>query len=147
MSKVIEIPGGQATLRDVKELPVRLSRAISRAEMHAAAIANRMPKDLVDRAREDANVDREELGMEILRRGYDVSQGDLDAVWDLQDAKILGLLESWTLVEPVPTTKEALQELPENLYTALADGVEEQGRLDNFEPTPDQSRPTGPSSA
>jgi hypothetical protein len=141
MSREIDIPGGKAVLRE--RLSVRQSRLVERAKAAAIAVAQRLPEDLLQQAQEDAGVSRELLGVEIIKRGFNVTQEDLDVVWGLQDATILAYLESWTL-GPLPT-EDTLLDTTEDVYVALAEATKDLYVRPSFEPHPDHDRPTGPS--
>jgi hypothetical protein len=153
MSKTIDIPGGQAVLRERFEMKVRQRRMVEIAAMPIGGILTRLPKDKLDEAMkiadEDVSVGGRQLGQLI--DALPISRKEAESLYELQDATILSLLISWTLPEPIPTL-DTIQDIDDDVYQALSDATATLGAAlarggtgVDFSPSPDQSRPTGPS--
>ena len=144
MSRVVEIPGGSATIRGKDEVQQRARRRLEAALIDVGPAF----KKINDKRREMAR----EKGMEVAPEEVNLSDAgltreDFDAMYEMQTATILAYLQSWSLEREMPKTQEELDDLPVGLYDALraatvpegADAVVE--RVD-FEPHPDADRPT-----
>jgi hypothetical protein len=131
----IDIPGGQATLRE--ELNVR-----QRSLILAAGRALR--KDL-----------REMVfgGKAKEINDADMSEADFLALWHLNEVMVFVLLDSWTLDRPLPAGVDQIGDLPTDIYDALMEGstgaaASAMSGAGEFGPdgAPDPKSPTGPSS-
>jgi hypothetical protein len=110
---IIPIPGGRARLRDPGTLPERYRRPLK-------SLATLLGDKLEEVARSAQGPDDS-----VARVAADVglSETDVDRLMRLTDAVIYALLESWTLTIPVPTTLDAVQDMPGDVYDALATGT------------------------
>lgn len=133
MSKIIEIPGGTAELREPSELRVRDRRLIETAALAAASVIAKLPDSsdaeaLAKTKLSDLNLDRHEA----------------NALMELQDATIVAFV-----VEP-KLTMDTIGDLTPEVYDALTQATRSLGadvaRGVDFSPNPDKSTPTGPSS-
>ena len=117
MTTLVEIPGGQATLRE--KLSVGQRRRIERARWGAMALLS--------------DVD---IPADALREGPDqvaaatqikiTKQGALDleeARADVDNVRLLVHLESWTLASPLPTA-ETIEDMDEDVFNALIAEIE-----------------------
>lgn len=152
MSKTIDIPGGQATLRDPNELKVRQRRLIEAARADLAISMSKITPELLESAQGADREDAARLGREMLAQGVNFGTEDWRRIWAFQDATIIALLESWTLPDALPTM-ETIEDMDEVVYDVLADATKQEGAAmaqgeaaADFSPNPDQGRPTGPSS-
>lgn len=100
---VIDIPGGQATLRDPGSLTKRQKRLLESVFLR---LAPAVPKFAAYAASGDGAVLPE------------LAVSEVDLTFELQDLAIITFLESWTLDRPVPTA-DTVGDLPEDLYDAL----------------------------
>lgn len=119
MSRTVDIPGGQATLRETKDLRVKHRRLLEVAAMAAAPVYGRLPADLPTDPDELAKVN-------ILELGVDLTPGEITRLMELQDATIVALLESWTLADPLPTM-DTLGDMDPEVYDALAEATKADG--------------------
>lgn len=117
-----ELPDGQwAEFRDPEQVPERLRRPITR---HAARLSSTSVAEASD---------------------GDVAPHDLDILFDLNDALVLALVESWSF--PSPVAADGLGELPGPAYDALLKLASPSmlALLPDFGPSPDPASPTPPS--
>lgn len=132
MSTVVDIPGGQATLRGREELRMRHRRLIETAGLAAASIISRLPADAADNPAALADIR--------------MSMDESEALMRVQDATIVALLDSWTLPDELPTMA-TVGDMDPKVYDALAQATKELGAAtlaaENFEPSPDRTDPTG----
>lgn len=151
MSTIVPIPGGEATIRDVKDLRVKHRRLIEAATIGAASALSRLPQDLAG--------DGEDLTEVPIEAMTNLTAKDATALMELQDATIVALLQDWTLRDergvPVPLpTMETVGDLSPEVYDALAQATRtaaaDLGRAADLGPSPDPKAPTDgspPSSA
>lgn len=131
MSHVVDIPGGQATLRDAKEVKQRDRRRLEAAAVAAAPALAKFPKD-----RDPRNLNITDLGL---------TPDEFGALYDLQDATILAYLKDWTLPLPLPQDADALGDLESDVYDALRSATAPAGAeavVTDFSPSPDPTAPT-----
>ncbi len=152
---VIEIPGGKATIKD-KLVSEREIRPLKAAYMAAGSVIQKLSK--MPGVQEAAIKSLEEEGGEAELVIADLSEEEAEKMMYLQDMAILTCLVDWTLDLPLPT-KETIQDIPANIYAALASATESVavsslGEQPNFTPTKEprsketkQLNPTGPSSS
>lgn len=134
MSKTVDIPGGQAVIRDADEMTERQRRIIRRVMIDALG-------DAIGDIDANAISDATDLKLRITPQLG-------DAMFDLRDAAIVAGLASWSLPEPLPTV-DTVQDLPTSLYDALEAAT---GHLTSVmsvdtSPSPEPDSPTQPSSA
>lgn len=130
--KTVDIPGGQATLREKSDLRVRDRRLVEAAAVAAGPLMARLPQDPEQRAA-ISEVDLLSLG---------ISRQEIQTMFDMQDAAIIAALASWTLQEPLPTM-DTLGDLNGELYDALGEvtsGVGAEVAAETFDP-PDPASP------
>lgn len=128
--KIVKIPGGTATLREKADMRKRHQRIVEAAAIVAAPALAQIER-----------IGGEALGKRVSE--LRLSAHEATSVFDLQDATIVAVLDSWTLPEPLPTL-DTLGDLTPKLYDALAEATSKLGaeviNSDNFEP----SDPTAP---
>jgi len=107
--KTVEIPGGQAQLREKADIKVRHRRLVEAAAMAAAPLLAKLPEDVATR---QALTEAEVLALGVSRQ-------EANAMLELQDATIIAALASWTLDQPVPDM-DTVGDLDPELYDALS---------------------------
>jgi hypothetical protein len=121
--KIVEIPGGQAEIREKGDVKVRHRRIIESAGVAAAPVIAKLDPDTVD---EETIVDLHMNRVEAMK------------VFELQDATIVALLAAWTRPEPLPTM-ETIEDLDPEVYEALAEATRDIGAViaqgDSFGPS------------
>lgn len=144
MSRIIEIPGGSATIREPKDVKQRARRRLELASILASPIFTRINEARKDRERELGHEVKPE-DVSLIELG--LSRDDFDAMYEVQTATILAYLESWTLDRELPRSAEDLDDLPSELYDALRTGTARDGADAvapvDFSPNPDPTLPTG----
>lgn len=127
--KTIDIPGGQATLRDVADLTVKQRRLVQASTLMTARRFAQMP-DEVRQAAAKAVVDGKTSGPESqeerlqgLLNLLPATKEEAQVMLSSQDDCIIAFLASWTLGLPLPTTAEMVENLPGALYDALAEAI------------------------
>ena len=140
--KPVEIPGGNAQLREKHEIKVRHRRLIEAASVGAAVALSKLPSDpdeLETATLTDLKLTKDEAG----------------SLFELQDATIVAALDSWTRPEAIPTLA-TVGDLDPEVYDALAEATSDLGTAiistESFDPPDPQSpgfasSPTLPSSA
>lgn len=142
--KVVEIPGGTATLREKPDIKVRHRRLIEAAGIAAAPLLARLPND---RGEKEALSEADVIGL-------GVSKQEATALFELGDATIVAALAAWSLPDPLPTL-ETIGDLDPELYEALGTVCAELGAEvteETFEPPAPgspgfEASPTAPSAA
>lgn len=124
MPKPVEIPGGIAYLRDPEDMRERHRRLIRNAMAVVAHLYARIPADIVEKARGEGPeaLDARRTADRILVASAKNAE-DLGGLNEVHDAAILGLLERWTLSDPLPRSLDELQDLPPDIYEALSNAV------------------------
>ena len=123
--RTVTIPGGTACLRENTEIKIRHRRLIETAAVAAAQIM--------------AKIDPEKVKAGLLdMAALDVTRQEADRLYEVQDATIVAVLDSWTLPMPVPDM-DTIGDLDPDVYQALADaskdiGAQVAARVD-FDPT------------
>jgi len=118
--RTVEVPGGQAILREQADLRGRDRRCIVAATAAAAPAIAKLPDDPA-RADGETEADwaaRREAQLAEVR----LTRQEAEALLDLKEAAAVALLASWTLEQPLPTL-ETIGDLPADLYDALVDSV------------------------
>ncbi len=115
MSKVIDIPGGQATLRDPDELRGRDQNLVQAAALAAAPVFRK----LGDKAFEESKDENEE---DFLAGMPDLTRSEAQILLELKECVAVALLKSWTLPLPLPTA-DTIGDLDAPLYKALVDAA------------------------
>lgn len=148
MSVEIEIPGGTATLLTNKELTPRRRRPIEQADIQQLPLFTKIRN--ARRVINSAGEVEENVGL----WGPDLVLSDRDAelLTSYSDKKIIARLSGWTLDLPLPTTTDALLDIPGGVYDALQAGLVKAEAADGanpFEPSEatleDAESPTGAS--
>lgn len=148
MSRIVEIPGGSATIRAPEDVKQRARRQLETAAVLAAPIYQRINAKRKELERERGGpVKPEDLNLTEV----ELSREDFDLMYEVQTATILAYLESWTLERDLPRTAEELDDLPASLYDALKlatsqDGADAIAPVD-FSVSPDPESPTEGDSA
>lgn len=109
----IDIPGGQATFFDRDEITPRRMRPIQEATLQMGHLMT----DVVQAQSIGGEDSRPDLPGAALP-DMDANQARLFA--SLQDLAVWAFLKSWTLPDPLPETPDGLQDVPMNVYNALA---------------------------
>ena len=122
--KTVEIPGGNAQLREKHEIKVRHRRLVESASVGAAVALAKLPSD-------EAELEAATLA------DLDLTTDEADGLFKLQDATIVAALDSWTLPDPIPTLA-TVGDLDPDVYDALAEATRELGTAiateENFDP-------------
>ena len=116
--KTIDIPGGSASLREQEDLKVRHEQLVEGALVGAASAIIK----LQSAAGDEAGVDISSIN--VVKLGLD--RKEIAAVYELQDAKVVASLASWTLPEPIPTM-DTIGDLDPALYRELTFAVRDLG--------------------
>ena len=146
MSRIIEIPGGAATIRSPEDVKQRARHALEVAAIMAQPAYEKINGQRAAIARErgvePADVNPEDVRLIDAR----LDRADYDAMYEVQTATIMAYLASWTLDRPLPKRAEDLDELPAGLFDALREGTAEAGADAvapvDFSPNPDPESPT-----
>jgi hypothetical protein len=142
--KTVDIPGGQATLREKQDIKVRHRRLIEAAGIEAAPLLAKLPNDQASKA---ALTESQVLALGI-------SKQEANSLFELGDATIVAALAAWTLPDPLPTLA-TIGDLDPELYEALSTACAQLGAdltQETFEPPPPgspgfEASPTEPSDA
>jgi hypothetical protein len=142
MSTTVQIPGGEATIREVSEMTVRQRRTVQASFMTTTHIYARLPEELLAQTSQ-ANEEGLDARQKVSRMlaALPLTQEEAEALLGMQDATIVAFLASWTLPDALPTVA-TVQDLPPAVYDALAEATKEQGSAlvlgtVNAEPTPE----------
>lgn len=141
MSIEIQIPGGTATLLTNKELTPRRRRPIEKADVQNGPLFTKI-RDARRVVNPDGTV-TENTGL----WGPDLvlTEHDADLLTSYSDKKIIARLSSWTLAIPLPTTVDALLDIPGDVYDALQEGVAKAESADGVNPfVPSEGTPEAP---
>ncbi len=136
MSKVIEIPGGTATLRERPEVRTRHQQLVEAASIAASSALAKVPSGLPE-GTDDASVAARTEAL----AGVNFTMEEGLSLMQLKNAVIVALLESWTLPGPVPTMA-TIGDVDPEVYAALEKETNALGAANealasvNFEPTP-----------
>jgi len=129
MSHTIDVPGGQATLRDVEDLTVRQRRVVQAGSFMTARRIARMPREtleMVQQAQDSGDFEPTADNEARVAGLLELLPGTADEAIEMmatQDAAIVVFLESWTLERALPTSAAMVGDLPGGLYDVLAEGV------------------------
>ena len=104
--KTVEIPGGNAQLREKHEIKVRHRRLIEAASVGAAVALSKLPTD------------QDELETATLT-DLKLTKDEAGSLFELQDATIVAALDSWTRPEAIPTLA-TVGDLDPEVYDAQA---------------------------
>lgn len=145
---IVEIPGGEATLRD-KIVSERHHRQLERAGMKVSAVLRKI-QALTGEDLEENSSDMEGNAAKAIAALNDappLNDDELDLLYELQDTIIIIFLQSWTLPDPLPTL-ETIQDLDRETYMALSEatktlGAEAVSSTPDFSPTPVKKTPLG----
>ena len=111
--RTVNIPGGQAVIRERSDLKVRQRQMIEAAGVVASEAMAKIPKQ----ADNPSEIDWEALD----RAG--LSYAEMQSLQQLQNAAILALLAGWSFPEPLPATLDDVLELPAERYEQLSEAV------------------------
>jgi hypothetical protein len=128
--KTVEIPGGNAQLREKHEIKVRHRRLVESASVGAAVALSKLPSD-------EAELEAATLA------DLGLTTDEADGLFKLQDATIVAALDSWTLPDPIPTLA-TVGDLDPDVYDALAEATRELGTAIATEESFDPPAPTLP---
>lgn len=147
----VDLPrGAYAILRDPELVPDRLRRPIARLRRRAMAAAlgagltPEMARDLAETGNGDgAEAAAADKRVAVVLRMVEADAAGLDD--ELADAMVAALVTDWSYAEPI--TADSVADLPGAALDVLArECVRLLPRLfPSFEPTVDESSPTGPS--
>lgn len=119
MSVEITIPGGTATMLTNKELTPRRRRPLE--------VADIMTKPLFEKIRVARTITKadgtSETNPGLWGPDLVLTERDAELLTDYSDKKIIARLSGWTLSIPMPTSTDALLDIPGEVYDALALGV------------------------
>ncbi len=114
--RTIDIPGGQAVLRDQPdELRVRQSRLIQTTALAAGALFGKLKEVLPTNGQP---VDVQALAASM----PDMTRTEAATLLEVQDAMLVALLVSWTLPDPLPTM-DTVQDMEADVYQTLTAAV------------------------
>ena len=153
MSRTIDIPGGQAVLRDPSDVKVKQRRWFQASGLAARSIFEQLPENLMQPLPENASQeakDKRNAQVQEALQALSLSGQESAALLGMQDGVILALLESWTLGDPLPKDLDAVGDMDPAVYDALAEATKEDGAklvMRSFGPTPDKSAPFGNSAS
>ncbi len=138
MSRIVEIPGGTAVLRDPDDLKIRHRRLVESAAVAASGVLARIPQDALGDGSDPEAVAEAAAALSMTR-------AEADAMYELQDATIVALLERWTLPDDLPTM-ETVGDMDPKVYDALAEATKAAGAkvaaATDFGPDPEDGSPT-----
>lgn len=148
MSRIIEIPGGSATIRSPEDVKQRARRRLEMASIVASPVYKRI-NDARKKLEQEQGHKVEPGDVNLMDLG--LTREDFDAMYEVQTATVLAYLESWTIERELPKTAEELDELPAGLYDALREGTATDGADAvapvDFSPDPHPESPTDGDSA
>lgn len=154
-----DIPGGTASFREREELSAAGSRAIAKATRHLPKRA--IQPEAGDGKHAEGSAVEPEVETDLLGFPVDLTDDELDAVWEFNDVMILATLDSWSIDRPLPRSRDDVGALPGPLYGALQKAIAELQKtnsgdgepVDEFGPDavdvlgpdgePDKTLPTG----
>ena len=144
--KVVQIPGGTASLREHHEIRTRHKQLVELAAVAASAATSK-----VRAYAKEHNLDDEDLQkVDVAEFGLDLNEAR--SIYQLRDAMAVAALASWTLPDPIPdmdTIGDTTPEVSAALYGATASMIGPILAGTDFEPHPNRpdfdSSPTEPS--
>jgi hypothetical protein len=107
--KTVDIPDGTACLREKSDIKNKHQRLVQAAAVAAAPLIAKLPQDVVARG---SMTEREVMSL-------GASRHEVESLFELQDATIIAVLDSWTLPQELPTM-DTLGDLDPDLYQALS---------------------------
>jgi hypothetical protein len=119
MSVEITIPGGTATLLTNKELTPRRRRPLEQADIMNGPLMTKIR----DARRVVSPTGEVEENPGLWGPELVLTERDAQLLTSYQDKKIIARLASWTIELPLPTTTDALLDVPGDVYDALAAGL------------------------
>src|SRR5258708_1275941 len=152
--RTVDIPGGIAKFKTREELRGRDTKLIKAAVISAQSAIEKLGDDAEKKKGETDEQAAKRLTAALREKKISFTTEEAMSILNMREAVVVAYLHSWTLdgVTSVPLpTLETIGDLPDKLYEALDEAVG--GELLNvttgqdFSPSPDQSSPTGPSSA
>ena len=141
MSVEIPIPGGTATLLSTKELTPRRRRPIENADVQNGPLFAK-----IRNARRIIGADGQvEENPGLWGPDLVLTERDAELLTSYNDKKIIARLASWTIDLPLPTTVDALLDVPGDVYDALSVGVAVAEKADGPNPfEPSEGTPEAP---
>jgi len=124
MATTITIPGGQATLRDQDEMTERHRRPVKVISMRLMRVMGQLA-DITHLADLDPSA---EDATERMMATIGMTEDESSALLRLTDAAIYAALKSWTLDLPIPVTVDEVQDIPGEVYDALAEATARTGK-------------------
>jgi hypothetical protein len=107
--KTVDIPGGQAVLREKADIKVLHRQLVEAAYIPATSAMEKLPGDLEELEKFDLTTSS-------------ISRTEAQALFDLQSATIVAALASWTRSEPLPTM-ETVGDLDQDVYDTLSEAT------------------------
>jgi hypothetical protein len=148
--RTVDVPGGTAKFKTREELRGRDTKLVKAAVIAAQSAIQKLGDDAERKPGETDAQAAARLSKALQEKKITFTAQEATSLLDMREAIAVAYLHSWTLELPLPTL-ETIGDLPDKLYEALDDAIG--GELLNattgqdFSPNPDQSSPTGPSSA
>jgi hypothetical protein len=132
--RTVDLPDGTTvTLRERADIRARDRMLIESAAIAAAPAIGKLPADMLDGTMSEDEVAQVDIAQSGLTRTEAAS------LLDMQSATIVGMLADWSRDEPLPTI-DNVDELPADLYNALADVTKKDGAAiasrTDFDPHP-----------
>lgn len=148
--RTVDIPGGTARFKTKEELRGRDSKLVRSAVFAAQHALEKLGDETGIKPGETKDEAAKRLSAFLKENKVTFTQEEAMTLLSMREAIVVAYLHEWTLELPKPTL-ETIGDLPEALYDALDDAIgvdlQEVTAGTDFSPNPDQSSPTGPSSA
>jgi hypothetical protein len=130
MSVEITIPGGTAVLLTNKELTPRRRRPLELADVMNGPLFTKIR----DARRVVSPTGEVEENVGLWGPDLVLTERDAQLLTSYQDKKIIARLSSWTLDLPLPTSTDALLDVPGAVYDALSAGLVQAESADGANP-------------
>lgn len=144
--RIVEIPGGTATLRESDDLRAMDADLIEEFATVCAPAFAKMPPEVMEGKKDGESDEEAMLRLAPLMASVQFSREEARALLQLRRASVIACLESWTRPEPVPTSVEELGRLPRSVVEALDKAIGGVGAIlqpaVDFSPSTDPDSPT-----
>lgn len=145
--RTISLPNdATAELYDAKEVKGRGRKLVRAAMIAAGPLLAQLPSQAFAPGTEGESPQQQAERMNAVLAKATISPEQAEALDTLREAAVLAQLVSWSLPQPIPTTREELEDLDGLLFDALlaavSDTVTEVAKGEDFGINPDPSSPT-----
>ena len=157
MSHAVDVPGGQAILREQEDLRGRDRNLIKAAAMAASSAIDKMPDTVREGRREGETEEQMQARLQEDVTSLDLTWQESLSLLELRQATVVAVLESWTVVDPATNqlrplpTMDTIGDLPADLYDALDAAIggvtTAVANATDFDDNPDHDSPTGGSTS